>query len=288
MYVWVDASDKDLAKARDAFYKDGFFFIKNLFPAEDLLAVVDEISETLRYLLASREIVFGQEDNLDQLYNRAWESLGENRRYLSTLPGDLSSFATLVGHDSVRTVMRRLFETTAIQTVGDSNVLRVDRPGDDSTILTWHQDFPYNVLAEDAATVWAPIQPVSSEMGRMRVVRGSLSVRPVELVRGEKNNFHSSSYFRLSGLEQDSSDFQENSEELPEIAVGDAVVQHSLLLHASGKNRTLESSRWVFTARYADVHRVRSASRLWLTARDKYPFFFASEYPELVEEVPST
>jgi ectoine hydroxylase-related dioxygenase (phytanoyl-CoA dioxygenase family) len=287
MSVWVDGSDKDLAKARDAFYRDGFFFVKNLFPVEDLQAVVEEISETLRYLLSSREIAFGQGDNLDQLYNRAWESLGENRRYLSTLPGDLSSFATLVGHFSVRTMIKRLFETSAVQTVGDSNVLRVDRPGDDSTILTWHQDFPYNVLAEDAATVWAPILPVSSEMGRMRVVRGGLSLRPVGLVRGEKNKFHSSSYFRLSGLERDSSDFQDNSEELPEIGVGDAVVQHSLLLHASGKNRTLENSRWVFTARYADVHRKRSASRLWLTARDKYPFFFASEYPELVEELPS-
>lgn len=286
MFVWVDSHEEDLSEARKAFMRDGLFFVRNLFPKNLAAELVEEIRQTLRYLLLSRGLDPGDRKSLDDLYNQAWELLGEERRYLSTLPGDLSSFSSFVGHDSVKSLMKRLFDTPAVQTVADSNVLRVDRPLDDSTILGWHQDFPYNVLSEDAATVWSPILPVSEEMGRMRVVPGNLRAMPVDLVKSEKAKFHSSSYFRLSQLEQQSEAFENSSVVLPEIGVGEAVVQHSLLLHASGKNRSPELSRWVFTARYADVRRESSASRLWLTARAKYPFFFASEYPHLVREIP--
>lgn len=286
MFVWLHGHE-DISAARAAFHSDGLFFVKDLFPRSILSAFVDEIAETLRYLLKARGVVFDQNASLDELYNCAWDSLGENRRFLSTLPGDLISFSALVGHTAVQTLMKNLFETEAVQTVSDSNVLRVDRPRDDSTILTWHQDFPYNVLAEDAATVWAPILPVTAEMGRMQVVPGNLTIRPVDLVRNEKKIFHSSSYFKLSGLEQQAKFFASESVELPEVGVGDAVVQHSLLLHASGKNRSGEKSRWVFTARYADVHRKQSAHRTWLTARAKYPFFFNEAYPEYVNDLGS-
>jgi len=281
-FLWVNADEIDLEKARSAFRTQGIFFVRNLLPNESLAELLREIEIALRYLLKIKDISFSPDATLDDLCNRAYSRLGDERKYLSTIGADLSSYWALVGHERLRDFLKRFFLSESLQTVADSNVLRIDRPGDDSTILTWHQDFPYNVLDENACTVWAPLRPVSRDMGRMLVIPGDLRIRNVDLKVEEKGKFHSSGYFRLSGLDAEAEAFESKAIELPNVGVGDAVISHSLLLHASGKNRSENRSRWVFTARYASTESEKSASRLWLTARAKYPFFFAEAYPEHV------
>ncbi|MBQ4849018.1 phytanoyl-CoA dioxygenase family protein [Pseudoalteromonas sp. MMG012] len=269
----------------EAYEVSSIVVVKNVIPERFILGAQNRLFNFFESVLSKRNIFIKDNDTLDVVHQMAQQAMGEeDARYLLTIGKDLPVFKQIISCDPVISTIESLLKTKNIQSVDDSNVLRIDRPQSDLTNLPWHQDYPYNMLSLNAITAWIPIMPVDERMGRMRVISPKRELMPIEYSHKIKQEFHNSRYIKLKGLENLEEEFEAASIEVQEVLPGDMVLFDSLVLHRSGVN-TSKKSRWVATARYGSLDDVLVAKRNYFTARAKYPNIFKNYHPDQWFEV---
>ncbi|MET0183010.1 MAG: phytanoyl-CoA dioxygenase family protein, partial [Caulobacterales bacterium] len=144
----------------------------------------------------------------------------------------------------------------------------------------WHQDYPYNMLAMNAATAWIPIRPVTGDMGRLNVRTPLAGLQPIAYDEEAKQQFHNSRYIGIKDLDARGAAWDREAVIAPDMYPGDLLLLHALSLHKSGANRSM-CSRWVATARYGPFMDDALYERTWFTARAKYPDIFKHHHPDL-------
>jgi ectoine hydroxylase-related dioxygenase (phytanoyl-CoA dioxygenase family) len=171
----------DIERLRRDYFSNGCVIIRN---AMDPL-LLSEMRDRFRHFFAAiirREGGDAPPDaDIDQLHDAAAAAIGPERaRHFLTMGRDFPAFSAIISAPALLGILKNLFQTADLQTIADSNVCRIDRPGSAATNLDWHQDYPYNMLAQSAATVWIPINPVTQGMGCPRVAPGVQTIFPIE------------------------------------------------------------------------------------------------------------
>jgi ectoine hydroxylase-related dioxygenase (phytanoyl-CoA dioxygenase family) len=247
--------------------------------------LTDQLEQRFRGLfngvLAKEGIDHTSDDDLDALHLKATGAIGPERaKHFVTMGRDMPAFSALLSAPGLLRILQGLFKTEELQTIADSNVMRVDRPGSTITDLEWHQDYPYNMLAMNAATAWMPILPVTSGMGRPRLVPRRGPLLPIAYDENAKAQFHNSRYIGIDNLNAMREAFEREAVIAPDMQPGDLLLIHALCLHRSGVN-TSQRSRWVATARYGPFMDDALYARTWFSARAKYPDLFRTIHPDL-------
>jgi hypothetical protein len=133
--------------------------------------------------------------------------------------------------------------------------LRVDRPYDDRSLFPWHQDYPVIQDSEDALVYWLPLRDVGLQDGCLAIAPGShkLGVLP-QYWHGEEGEVGATVPNR-SLLSQ-----------FPCLRVpvraGDVLIFNTLLLHASGVNRS-DRIRWTLQVRHGNFEHPKAIARNW-------------------------
>jgi ectoine hydroxylase-related dioxygenase (phytanoyl-CoA dioxygenase family) len=232
-------------------------------------------------VLDKEGVTHSTSDDLDALHLKAAEAIGPERaKHFVTMGRDMPAFSALLSAPGLLRILHGLFQTQELQSIADSNVMRVDRPGSTITDLEWHQDYPYNMLAMNAATAWMPILPVTRGMGRPRLVPRAGPLLTIAYDEDAKAQFHNSRYIGIDNLDAMHQHFESEALIAPDMQPGDLLLIHALCLHRSGAN-TSRRSRWVATARYGPFMDDALYARTWFTARAKYPDLFRAIHPDL-------
>lgn len=265
------------------FLKQGLVQVKNLVPEAALASYREHLSMALRARLTGLGLEVHPEASLDDLFNRLCQydrALGDQ---FARLGRDFPDFYAMIGLEPIQRVVAALMPTPLFQVVYDISLFRIDPPGDDRRNFDWHYDYPYNMMSQNAVTVWIPLTDVTPEMGQLYVVPGShqriWDVTLNQQMLGGKGSGHKA--FSLTGV---------NSEELLaqsvqlSVKAGDALFLHSCLLHCSGRNRS-NVSRWVFNPRYGNLLDPAIVDRGWSVTRMNNPLVFQAVHPEHCIEI---
>ncbi|HXQ09970.1 MAG TPA: phytanoyl-CoA dioxygenase family protein [Caulobacteraceae bacterium] len=274
-------ADAPLGLLRSALVENGCVILRDFAPQRVLADLRETFIAAMQAALAANDLPEGPDD-LDALYLDLRRRLPAHAATMPTLGRDLPGYFELIGWFAATPQVRALAGAERLQIAGDLCLLRVDAPHEDETGFDWHQDYPYNLLARSAVTLWAPLTEVTASMGLLKVIPGShRQLLAVDICSGPAKRLTGQRQMRISGLAERVDDFEARAVSLPVMRPGDVLVFASGLLHCSGANRS-DRSRWVFNARYGDLTDREVMTRHWWTTRIKYPHLVAQIHPELV------
>lgn len=118
----------------------------------------------------------------------------------------------------------------------------MNKPAGKGTWLPWHQDRWTNLDLDPLVTVWTALDPATIANGCMQVIPGSHRL-------GIINREHHSAFLNPEQSER----YCPPSAAVPlELAVGETLLLHNWLVHASGVNRT-DQPRRAFSVCYMDA-----------------------------------
>ena len=268
-------------RLRRAFEAFGVVVIRNLL-AKDKLS--DQRAAVNR-LLAIRLQRLGRSlvsDDIDDNLNALVELDQRHAMDIIRAIKDSPFFYAILADSKLHEISKACLNCETLLSIHDIAQFRIDPPNHDERNFEWHQDFQYNVMSMNSATIWYPLKRVSEEMGPLVVVPGShRTIVPVEMnFEGHKPGsglMHAVLRFQVDEFEA-----ERKAVVLCPVEEGDVVVFHSLMLHRSSANRS-NRSRWTVNPRFGDAADPAFADRGWLAVRDRTQRAFADYYPQYVK-----
>lgn len=222
--------------------RDGFTLARGVFPPGLFEAFRSEVVAIAEALCPG--IAAGSQMDLDKI----WMTLaGQDRKLASKLYDALKHSAALRRF----AVDPGLLEIVGAATGGPSLALvdvnfRIDAPGEDHFLFSWHQDYWFSICSPKALVAWIPMTagdegtggiecfPLQATGGRILKARGSDSYR---------------SYSDAILLDEA---LPEREPLAPRAELGDALLFSFDLLHRSRPNRSRSRCRWTAQLRFVN------------------------------------
>lgn len=121
----------------------------------------------------------------------------------------------------------------------DINAMRVDLPREDKYLFDWHQDYPYVLDSLDGIVFWVPLQDVGEENGWLTLALGSQKLGLLKMAVDDPDNSANNRTKSMRIADPSVAD-RFTKVQLP-VRYGDALVFNTLLMHASGPNRSSQA-----------------------------------------------
>jgi ectoine hydroxylase-related dioxygenase (phytanoyl-CoA dioxygenase family) len=175
-------------------------------------------------------------------------------------------------HPELVRLSKKLMSTSTVM-VHMSYDLRVDYPYGDEYLFPWHQDYPVIQDSEDALVYWIPLRDVGEENGCLHIAPGSHRMGVLPQLPQREEDAASATIPDDSILSQ-----------FPCIRVpmfsGDVLVFSTLMLHASGTNRS-NYPRWSLQVRHGNFEHPKAILRNWPNS-SVWNVPFQESHPEYV------
>lgn len=268
-------------RLRGAFDEFGIAVLKNLIPVDRLREQRDAVNR----LLVIRLERLGHRTTSDDIDDNFNALMRLDRRYAMEIIRaikDSPFFFGILADPTLHAVCKACLNCDTLLSIHDIAQFRIDPPNDDVRNFDWHQDFQYNVMSLNAATIWYPLKRVDHDMGPLVVVPGShRTIMPVEM-NFSRHEPGSGTMHAVLHFVVDADAAEHAGLTLMPLEEGDVVVFHSLLLHRSSANRS-QRSRWTVNPRFGDAADPAFADRGWRAVRDRTQAVFAECFPQYVK-----
>ena len=236
------------SQAKQLYDQYGGFLAKNLFAAEQLNPI-KTFAEAL----------------VDAIYADAGLSRPAGRSFQKSIVDLAKIDRKLVGRlydagprmlavhqlavDSRMVDVAKLMIGTDLIVSSDINAMRVDLPNEDKYLFDWHQDYPYVLDLLDGIVFWVPLQDVGEEDGWLTLALGSQKLGLLKMMVEDPDN-RANNRTRSMHIADPSVSERFEKVQLP-VKYGDALVFNTLLMHASGPNRS-QAARCTIQFRYGN------------------------------------
>ncbi|MDW8028318.1 MAG: phytanoyl-CoA dioxygenase family protein, partial [Armatimonadota bacterium] len=222
--------DADAIKER--MERDGYLFISQLVPEDDVREVSDAIQQICR-----------KEGWMDEKGYPTREPVLEGQTEWFIVYDKvqcLEAFHALAHHPNILQVIESIVREPVF--VHPRNIARIVFPGTDYYATPPHQDYVHIQGAFETYTVWIPLTDCPLEVGPLAMLPGShkLGLLPVHLAAGAGG----------LGVEVGNSEQDWRSQDM---RAGDALIFHSLTVHRALPNKSNSSFRISVDYRYQGV-----------------------------------
>lgn len=287
--LYVDGRNFDAASVRKTFDELGAVVFKGGLER----GAVDGYAKALHRLALARLESLGvapvRSDDLDTCGRQLFDLDPANLGDLFHIAREIREQYDLLFAPGMQRAIAALMPTAVVQVVPESCGIRMDSPNQDERGFHWHYDYAYIATSLDGVTGWAPLLPLSAEMGWLRVLPGShKQVHPIDIherptVQGTFVGHH---VFSLH--DPDIAAFERDSVDVADVQPGDLLVLHCCLLHRSGRNRG-DRARWTALCRFGNGLDAAIVKRGWRSVRDGGGArLFTELHPHLVHHVRAT
>jgi hypothetical protein len=213
---------------------DGYLFLRDILPKEDVLSLRRRILEFCReagWLRAGSNLMDGLTDHAPLL-----EGEPEWRPVYAKVQA-LEAFHRLKLHDNVRKIMEDLFQEPVFAL--PMTIARVAFPRDNERSTQPHQDWLYVGGSTEIISCWAPLGDIPQAVGGLKILRGShkagfLAPQPAPGPGGNTVDVDPT----LEWLQAD-------------YRTGDVLLFKALTVHAAAENHTPDVLRLSIDFRYA-------------------------------------
>jgi len=275
-------ADAPADRVRAAYETHGAVMMRALAPARLVAELREAITGMAKARLTSLEEPVPEGD-LDTVYERLCAVDRKAAGSVYDHVKDLAEYYRLISAPAICEVVAGLLGSSTFQMPLDLCLFRIDRRGEDRFAFDWHQDYPYNLISQNAVTAWIPLTDVQPEMGRLKVVLGShrerlrITVREPDFVPGMGGGGRA---IELAGIDREALDAKARD---VDARAGDVLLFHTYLLHRSGKNES-PRARWTANPRYGDMLDGAMVARGWRSVTRKDFFIQPEIHPEDAEE----
>ena len=269
----------------DAYTRYGAVIVRNVLEPAHLDALKRTLCRILRSLLQNKGVDVEEHGDIDVYYQQLTAIGEELGGAVIRIVRDLPEYYQLMCHPNMMKVIETLLQDNLFQVVHDISLFRIDPPiQNHHRKFDWHQDYHYNVLSRSAITAWVPLTAVAPDMGPLKIIPEShREMLPVCFNKGYALAGKGTGHKVFSLRECDTQSLDSRCLEVQGMQAGDILFFHSLLLHASGDNRSTDGkSRWVFNYRYGHLMDPEVVKRQWRVVRDRDPYYFTELHPDLV------
>ncbi len=233
---------------------DGFCVLDDILTsveADAIIAVVERLSGALRpndsidsqQALDSDEII--QDRNFLQLVRDNRADAGHVFDTLIKIP----YVNQIVYSKSLQNIAEQLLKSDLVLSSPSQMNLRADHPEEGRFLYPWHTDYSYNGSSSNSLVFWIPLQEVNLVNGALHLITGSHRFKSD--IRYDENAIRakaSSAYFSIDNIDEA---LRWASVVRCPLALGQAVVFHSKLIHKSGANRST-TTRFALQSRWFD------------------------------------
>ena len=160
----------------------------------------------------------------------------------------IPAFVRLVAHPDHERLVRELRPGSVPGIAAGGYGIRIDHPNEDRFRAQWHQEYPAQLRSLDGLVFWAPLVPVTPEMGPVEFCIGSHLAGPQAVHAGGADDPKRKGAYALT-LKDEATLLARYPRSAPLTRPGDLVIIDFLTLHASGRNRGVRS-RWSMQFRY--------------------------------------
>ena len=160
----------------------------------------------------------------------------------------IPAFVRLVGHPAHEQLMRELRPGCIPGVAGGGSGIRIDNPGEDHFRALWHQEYPAQLRSVDGLVFWAPLVPVTPELGPVQFCPGSHLAGALPVHADQTSDPKRKGAYALS-LKDEEAVLSRYDRAEPLTEPGDLVIIDFLTVHASGHNRG-QRARWSMQFRY--------------------------------------
>jgi len=276
------SSFNDSERIRELYQKNGFVLIRNALdrvPLDVLVSTIDTLLEAKLEQLGSVSVTGDLDGKIEQLAR-----FGEKKvESLLRASRESLAFHELVLFPGLQTLISMVSDLKMPQIISETCMLRIDRQEASSRDFAWHYDAAYTAQPPQAVTCWAPLMPIDSEMGALRVIPGSH--KQLHEVRFHKDLAAKklSGPKRVELVNENLVELENRAIDICPVKLGDVILLHGWTLHRSGINRS-KRARWVFNSRYSDLLDETILSKDWKVSRVGEPWVFQEYHPEMVKD----
>jgi hypothetical protein len=241
------------AEQRAAFAEDGVLVLPRFYDlARDIEPVQVGIHTVIGQVMARHGIADTRPTPTPSEFDDGYVALISGDRSLGAEIYDavkqVPPFVRLVGNAVHEQLMRELRPGCVPGVAGGGSGIRIDNPGEDHFRALWHQEYPAQLRSVDGIVFWAPLVPVTPEMGPVQFCPGSQREGPRPVHAGKATDPKRKGAYALSLKDEDIL-LSRYSHAAPLTEPGDLVIIDFLTLHASGHNRS-QRARWSMQFRY--------------------------------------
>lgn len=138
--------------------------------------------------------------------------------------------------------------------------MRIDIPGEEKYLFTWHQDYPYTQGWTDGLVIWTPLFDVMRDAGNIELIPKSHAegIRRVELVDPDNANRNGAHVIRIENCES----YDDCARIAVDVHAGDALMFNTLIVHRSTLSQSRDV-RFTIQLRYGNCLNGDSVSRGW-------------------------
>ena len=269
----------ELAKVRGQLEHVGASLVQGLIPTDAVVTLQNELRELIRLrrrsagLSADSEITeSGFDDGFMELNRANREHGAVIYRAARRLLGNIR----IATHPNIIRLSRALLGDLLI--ISEDRSIRIDQPSEDDYLFPWHQDYPFNMDSDDSLVFWIPLRDVTPLSGQLVLAAGShrRGIYPLHVVDSKNERQNRAQALRIA----DESVVDTFDHLSVPVAVGDALVFSSMLLHRSGLNRS-DHARWTLQVRVGNFRDPGAIQRNWPGAMAANAF--ESIHPEAIK-----
>lgn len=271
----------ELEQAHVCFKEFGFVLLENVIPLDNIIFFTNRIKSFYKELLMETSEKT-ESLSLDELYFFAKKEFPEHAPHFMNIVRDFPEFHQFISCEALLKISEFFLKTKEIQSVFDTSAMRIDEPSPKPS-LEWHQDYPFNMMADDTITYWMPLLDIKIEHGPVYFVpKSHHKILPINYSNKKKENHYETNYISIKNIEQHEISFKRNEITFKKgIKAGSVLLINSKVVHRSGQNYS-KNPRWVAICRHGSLFNQNLVNRKWYTFRSKYPDLFVNIHPDLV------
>lgn len=247
------------------FQKDGVIVIPEFYSDEEIKSIQRGIYDVIGQVMIKNGVSdtrteFASE-TFDQGYlsliqqNRAWG--GEVYDGIKQIP----AFVRLVAHPAHETIFSELRLDARPGVAAGGYGIRIDNPLEDKFRAMWHQEYPAQLRSTDGLVFWAPLIPITEDLGPVVFCPGSQIEGPLAVCEADPENSGRNGAYALQIYREE--EYLAKYDKLaPLTNPRDLVVIDFLVLHASGYNRSTRP-RWSMQFRYFNFAEATGRGHAW-------------------------
>lgn len=237
---------------KDFFYEQGYVLIPNFFDKDrDILPVLEGIHGVISRVAKRHGISIPDNPFTFDTFDSSYQDLLQADRNLAAEVYDLvkqiPAFLRLISHSRSDALFREI-RNDCMSGIGvGSYGIRIDNPSEDKFRSHWHQEFFYQPQSLDGIVFWAPLLPITPELGPVNILPRSHKdglgmYEYAEKYRDKQGVYH-------IGLADEDQTIAKYETIAPLTEPGDLLLMDFLTIHGSGLNRA-ERSRWSVQNRF--------------------------------------
>lgn len=236
----------------ETFQRDGVLVIRDFYDDADILPIQHGIHAIIGQVMSRHGITDQRAPfspaNFDEGYldlikqNRKWG--GEVYDAIKQIP----AFVRLVAHPAHEELICQLRPGALPGVAAGGSGIRIDNPFEDKYRVMWHQEYPAQLRSIDGLVFWAPLVPITADLGPVSLCLGSHLEGPLPVRWADPDNVGRSGAYALQ-LHNEESVISKYVPVSYLTRPGDLMILDFLVLHASGSNRG-DRPRWSMQFRY--------------------------------------